>query len=89
MSDIIIKVEGMAGADIPGSLIPQMVNLANKVGCCVQSKLNDVITIAYPGDDAFDLAVAWKMAISSKHSPAFAFARDGKKLMEQPHGKKQ
>lgn len=84
MSDISIKVDSLAGSDIPGDLIPQMVRLANKLEITVEADLNDVLVIAKPGDDPFHLAVAWRRALRSKLPRPMAFARDGKELMERP-----
>lgn len=83
-TDISIKLEVMAGADIPKSVIPQMVALANKIGCGIEASLNEVTTIAYPGDDALDLAVAWRRALRKPGNHKFAFAKEGKQLMEGP-----
>ena len=79
-----IEVKALAGSDIPRDIIPEMVRLADKLGISVEASLNDVKTIAYPGDDSFHLAVAWRRQLSSKCSHPMAFARDGKRLMEQP-----
>lgn len=83
MDSISIKVEVLAGSDIPQKVIPEMVKLANKLDIGVEANLNTVTTIAYPGDEAFDLAIAWRRAMRSKNTHAMAFARDGKIFMEQ------
>lgn len=82
---ISIKVESLVGDNIPGSVIPDMVRLANKLGIDVEARdLNGVIVIAKPGDDELHLAVAWRRALSSKQANPIAFASDGKALLERP-----
>jgi len=84
MNELTIKVEATAGSDIPGSIIPDMVRLANKLHVTVEASLNDVKVFAYPDDDPFHLAIAWRRAMASKAPYPMAFARNGKELMERP-----
>lgn len=69
-----IEVSVMAGTDIPGNAIPQMVELANRLGCDVSAKCNDVEIIALPGDDPEELAKAWEWELGSTHPVKLATA---------------
>lgn len=83
-TNIHIEIVALAGSDIPGDIIPEMVRLANKLDISVEANLNDVKTVAYPDDDPFHLAVAWRRAFKSTNPHPMAFARDGKEVMERP-----
>lgn len=62
-----ISVEVMPATDIPGKAIPQMVELANRLGCDVSAKCNGIKIIALPGDDPAELADAWYWEMGSAH----------------------
>lgn len=62
-----IEVHVMAATDIPGNAVPQMVALANRLGCDISAKCNSVRIIAHPGDDPEDLAAAWDWELGSTH----------------------
>lgn len=53
-------VEVMAGTDIPGEAIPQMIDLANRLGCDVTARCNGIKILARPGDNPKELAGSWE-----------------------------
>lgn len=56
---IFIEVQLVLGTDIPEVGIPDLVALANRLGCSVRTRANDVTIIAHPGDDPVDLVLGW------------------------------
>lgn len=79
-TDIHIEVEALAGCDIPKSIIPAMIKLANRLDICVHCKCNDVKVIAKPNDDPTDLALSWDEEISSNKQHKIAIAWRGKEI---------
>jgi hypothetical protein len=69
-----VEVNVMPATDIPGNAIPQMVELAGRLGCDVSAKCNGVKIIALPGDDPEELAAAWEWEIGSTHPVKLATA---------------
>lgn len=78
-----IKVEVLAGSSITSQSIPEMIALANRVGVPVEASLNGVTTIAHPGDDEIDLALAWEHEIGSKGTVKVAMAWRGREMRLQ------
>lgn len=69
-----VEVQVMAATDIPGNAIPQMVQLADRLGCDVSAKCNGVKIIALPGDDPEELAAAWEWELGGTHPVKLATA---------------
>lgn len=67
MSDLYldVQVKAYGGSNIP-EVIKQMVALADRIGITVWAELNDVRTLARPGDDAERIWRAWEEASGSK-----------------------
>lgn len=62
-----VAVDVMAATDIPLNAIPQMVELADRLGCDVSARCNGVNIIALPGDNPEELAAAWEWELGSTH----------------------
>ena len=69
-----VKAEASAGADI-AEVVVDMVELAARIGTPIECGLNGVTTIAYPGDKAGDLFMAWQAALNSSHQVKIALVR--------------
>lgn len=50
-SSLWITIEVRPGSNIPARVIPEMIALAEKLGCTIQTKCNGVTVIACPGDE--------------------------------------
>lgn len=73
-----IEVDVRPGANIPASAIPDLIELANRLGVTVQAKANGVLVMAGPGDDPIDLAIAWEVELRSKRPHPIAVAWQGR-----------
>lgn len=62
-----LAVQVMPATDILGNAIPQMVELADRLGCDITAKCNGVTIIALPGDDPKELADQWEWEQGSTH----------------------
>ena len=71
MNDLSIKVECLAGADIP-SAIRQMLTLADRLEVTVRCKMNEVEVAARPGILPDDLIRAWRTELESERPYKFA-----------------
>lgn len=61
-----VKVEASPGASIPDDVLPEMCDLANKIGCLIVADLNSVHSMVKPGADPVDAARLWDEALQSK-----------------------
>ena len=61
---VTLKVELMAGADIRDACC-DMCELANRVGCVIEAKFNDVIVMAHIDDNPLKLVDAYHAAQES------------------------
>lgn len=73
-----LTVEMAPGTQIISHGIPDLIELANRIGCSVHAKCNDVLVMAAPGDDPIDLAVAWEHELGSKKEHKIAVAWQGR-----------
>lgn len=73
-----LTVKLAPGTNIPARGIPDLIDLANKLGVSVHCKANDVLIMAGPGDDPIDLAVAWEREMSNDRPHKIAVAWSGR-----------
>lgn len=64
-SDVYLDVKVYGGSDI-AKVCRDMVALADRMGITIWADLNDVRTLARPGDDGHALWLAWQEAARSK-----------------------
>lgn len=73
-----LKIDVMPGANIPARAIPDLIKLAERLGCTVKAECNGVTVLANPGDDPIDLAVAWEQELRNDRPHKVAAAWTGR-----------
>ena len=61
-----VKVEASAGDDIVKEVLPEMCDLANRIGCLIVADLNSVHSMVKPGADPDEAGRLWNEALQSK-----------------------
>jgi len=78
LDNVWLQVSLQAGTNIPASGIPQLIQLANRLGCGLRCEANEVTILVGPGDDPIDLAVAWEQESARKGQHKIAVAWRGR-----------